>query len=246
MPGRGRPRKYVYPEVPEEPGYYVYEFWSEAGCLYVGRVGNSGPGSMYNRLAGHRTKPWWLHVAHIVVSAYASHEEIVDEEARRIFELEPLHNQVYAARCRKGHARRPHAERESAARDRRGNLGCAECQREWHRSPEFRAWQNEYRQRPEVKFRISEHWRSPEYKAWREEYRARPGVKEREDAYQAAYRQRPERIAQEQQRTRERDWQEDHQKRRWYKQQWAARTVRRPSSGQAALFLWRIASRRAL
>lgn len=225
---RGRPRRYDYPGVPEEPGYYVYEFWSIEKCLYVGRVGNSGPGSMYLRLAGHRSdKSWWPDISQIVVSSFGSHEEIVAEEQRRIYELQPLHNRMYAATCRKGHAKI------------RGERGCAECTREWQQSPEYRTWQREYKDRPEVKRRMSEHWRSAEYKAWRQEYRARPGVSEREDAYQAAYRERPERIAREQVRQRGRDYDEYNsrpevkaRKRRWAN----AKSGRIAAPGQAGLW----------
>lgn len=237
MRERGKQRKYVYPGVPEEPGYYVYELWSEDACLYVGRVGNSGPGRMYSRLGGHRSdKPWWPDVRQIVVSAYSSHEEVATEEPRRIYELQPLHNQTYAAKCKKGHARDPFTDRDTRDRDLRGGRGCAECERDWKASPQFKAWAEEYRRRPEVQRRMSEHWRSAEYKAWREEYRSRPGVKEREDAYQAEYRQQPERIAQEQQRARERDWTEFNIRAADRKRRWAANRNRRPAPGQAAMF----------
>ena len=89
----GRRREYPYPGVPAEPGYYVYELWAEDACLYVGRVGNNGPGSMRRRLNGHRSsQPWWPEVARIIVTTFAGHEEIVAAEARRISELRPLHN----------------------------------------------------------------------------------------------------------------------------------------------------------
>jgi len=96
-----RPRKVFYPGVPDELGYYVYELWSGLVCLYVGRVGNSGPGSMFKRLQGHRSgKPWWPDVTDITVTAFESHDEIAEEEPRRIFELQPVYNRMYAAKCR--------------------------------------------------------------------------------------------------------------------------------------------------
>jgi hypothetical protein len=237
MRKRGPQRKYVYPGVPDEPGYYVYELWAEDACLYVGRVGNSGPGRMYSRLAGHRAdKSWWSEVRQIVVSTYGSHEEIAAEEPRRIYELQPLHNQTYAAKCKKGHARDPFADRDTRSQDLRGGRGCAECDREWKASPAAKAWGEAYRQRPEVQRRMSEHWRSAEYKAWREEYRSRPGVQEHEDAYQASYRKQPERIAKEQERARGRDWQEFNARRADKKRRWVASKSRQPSPGQAGLF----------
>lgn len=83
-------------DVPEEFGYYVYELWGDAGCLYVGRVGNNGPGSVRKRLYGHsRDKSWWPEVTRTVVSRFASHEEIVVEEPRHIRDLRPVHNRQY-------------------------------------------------------------------------------------------------------------------------------------------------------
>jgi hypothetical protein len=84
-------------DVPEDYGYYVYELWGEAGCLYVGRVGNNGPGSVRKRFSGHRGKAsWWPEVTRAIVSRFASHEEIVAEEPRRIRDLRPAHNRQYA------------------------------------------------------------------------------------------------------------------------------------------------------
>jgi hypothetical protein len=242
-----RPRKVFYPGVPDELGYYVYELWSGLVCLYVGRVGNSGPGSMFKRLQGHRSgKPWWPDVTDITVTAFESHDEIAEEEPRRIFELQPVYNRVYAAKCRRGHAKPPFTKTD----DGRGGV-CAQCIEERQQSPEHKAWVRAYCQRPEVKARAVAHnreltesgyWQSEEYTAKRAEYMSRPEVREREQAYQAAYRNRPGRIAKELAR------ETGHARRRYYasrnalpevkdrKRRWALKASRRPGPGQAGLF----------
>src|SRR5215475_8874616 len=159
-------RRYMYPGVPEEPGYYVYELWTGLVCLYVGRVGNSGPGLMYRRLAGHRAaKSWWPDVTDIVVSAFGSHEAVAAEEPRRIFELQPVYNRTYAAKCKRGHAKPPFVKDGGY----NGDTGCRQCAEERLQSPEYLAWAAEYRQRPEVIARRREltesgYWRSAEFR----------------------------------------------------------------------------------
>lgn len=240
-----RRHKYNYPGVPEEPGYYVYELWAGLVCLYIGRVGNSGPCSMYNRLGGHRSsKPWWDDVTDIVVSKFESHEEIAAEEPRRIFEMQPVYNRTYAARCKRGHPR-PFVERE----DRFDRPGCEQCAEEWRNSPERKAWVREYGQRPEVKQRNAErrdflresgYWRSDEFKAAREEYKSRPEVRKHLEAYFAAYNRQPRRVASEQAREKGRKGyyakRESGAARRKYKKRWAWRQSRQPGPGQAGLF----------
>ena len=165
-------------DVPEDLGYYIYELWGSDGCLYVGRVGNNGPGSVRKRFNGHasdKSKSWWPQVTRAVVSKFTSHEEIVAEEPRRIWELRPRYNRQFAWLAETG---------------------------------------------------------TP----------VPADTSEREDAYQAAYRRKPERKQQEHSR-------EVGKARRSYygrrnalpavkqrKAQWARRTSRRPGPGQAGLF----------
>jgi hypothetical protein len=165
-------------DVPEEFGYYIYELWSDDVCLYVGRVGNNGPGSVRRRFKGHATdksKSWWPQVTRVVVSRFASHEEIVAEEPRRIQELRPVHNRQYA-------------------------------------------------------------WLA------KADVSVPSDTGEREDSYQAVYRQQP--VRKQQERARE----TGHARRTYYnsrnslpevkarKRRWALRTSRRPGPGQAGLF----------
>lgn len=133
-------RRISFPGVPDEPGYYVYELWADDVCLYVGRVGNSGPGLMRTRLLQHRSaKSWFGEVTRIVVSAFGGHEEIAAEEPRRIYELKPVHNRTYAAMCSKGHRRPFWANNYD-----RGT--CPECKA----GPEAQAYFQAYNRRPEI------------------------------------------------------------------------------------------------
>jgi len=161
-------------DVPEEFGYYVYEFWADDVCLYVGRVGNNGPGSVRRRFASHASasstsSAWWSQATRVLVSRFSSHEEIVAEEPRRIQELRPVHNRQFA----------------------------------WLAKVDAAVPAN---------------------------------TAEREDVYQAEYRQQPERKAREQQRARGRDWQEFNARAADRKKRWTASRVRRPSPGQTGLF----------
>lgn len=245
---RGPHRRYTYPGVPEEPGYYVYELWSGLVCLYVGRIGNSGPGLMYRRLASHRAdKPWWADVTEIMVSVFGSHEEVAAEEPRRIFELQPIYNRTYAARCRRGHLK-PQFVKDSQYD---GPTHCAQCADERLQSPEYKAWVREYNQRPEVVARNAErrreltesgYWRSEEFRAKRAEYKSRPEVREHLDTYFKIYNRRPERIASERAREAGGARRRYHDSRnalpevKARKRRWALRVSRAPGPGQAGLF----------
>jgi hypothetical protein len=80
-------------EIPVAPGYYVYRLWAGDACLYVGRVGDSGPRAPQPRLNHHRrVKPWWAEVTRIEVAAFPDHPSIVAEEGMQIVTLKPLHN----------------------------------------------------------------------------------------------------------------------------------------------------------
>jgi hypothetical protein len=110
-------------EIPTAPGYYVYRFWTADGtCLYVGRVGDSGPRSPQARLNNHRyTKTWWPDVAKIEVAELPDHPAVVAEEAEQIKALRPLHN-VRRANC--GHdLSLPGAVKSTG--------GCRECAKEY-------------------------------------------------------------------------------------------------------------------
>jgi hypothetical protein len=80
--------------IPTEPGYYVYRFWAaDETCLYVGRVGDSGPRPPQARLNYHRrNKAWWPDVARIEIAELPDHPAVVAEESRQIQALNPAHN----------------------------------------------------------------------------------------------------------------------------------------------------------
>lgn len=110
--------------IPSAPGYYVYQLWSGPTCLYVGRVGNSGPQRMLRRLGQHaRSQPWWPEVTRVKVETFATHEEIVATEQRLIGELGPVHNRQYSPICINGH--------DKSVVGVYGSGQCKGCCRQW-------------------------------------------------------------------------------------------------------------------
>lgn len=83
--------------IPTGPGYYVYRLWApDETCLYVGRVGDSGPRPPQPRLNNHRRqKAWWPDVARIEFAELPDHPAVVAEETRQIWELRPIYNTRY-------------------------------------------------------------------------------------------------------------------------------------------------------
>jgi len=151
---RPRSPKHSYPGVPQEPGYYVYELWADEVCLYVGRVGNSGPGSMYYRLKGHQSaKPWFCDVTRIVVSNLGSHDAIVAEEPRRIQALRPLYNKQWSGKLALPWQPDPQARKEAyfrAYNEQPGRIATERAREAGHGRQRYYATRNAL---PEVKVR---------------------------------------------------------------------------------------------
>ena len=118
--------------IPTKPGFYVYRFWAEDGtCLYVGRVGDSGPRPPQSRFAHHRRmKSWWPDVARIEVAELSAHALIVAEEEAQIKALRPVHN-VHRGNCQHDLSL-PGAVKLSGA--------CSKCAKQYQNSPARRAY----------------------------------------------------------------------------------------------------------
>lgn len=67
--------------------HFVYEFWSEHECLYVGMT--SSPAA---RFTSHATKPWWYRVQRIEAVRYPGRDAARAAESARITELQPAYN----------------------------------------------------------------------------------------------------------------------------------------------------------
>jgi|SRR5208282_3393668 len=130
--------------IPTAVGYYVYRLWAGDGtCLYVGRIGDSGPRAPQPRLGHHRrNKTWWPDVAKIEVAELPDHPAIVAEEVEQIRALRPLHN-IQRGNC--GHDR----SLPGAVRPWSGN--CSECAREYDKKYQRSAARVAYRASPGVK-----------------------------------------------------------------------------------------------
>lgn len=126
--------------IPAEPGYYVYRLWDADGaCLYVGRIGDSGPAYVKRRFKQHRyDKPWWPEVARIDIATLVGHSEIITEERHQIHEFHPLHNKVLLDRCVRGHD-------VSQPESRDGAGACKQCTWEHNHSPARRQQNQAYK-----------------------------------------------------------------------------------------------------
>ena len=93
---------------------YVYELYAENGaCLYVGRTALLG-----TRLDQHGSKPYWLDVARIEVTAFPDYDAAKEAERARIQDLNPVHNKEHTDRFTRGETRKANRE----ARHARGEL----------------------------------------------------------------------------------------------------------------------------
>lgn len=68
--------------------HYVYQFWSDRACLYVGCTAQPS-----GRIAHHASvQPWWRKVTHFSAEVHPDKETARNAEAALIHELQPEWN----------------------------------------------------------------------------------------------------------------------------------------------------------
>lgn len=152
-------------EIPRTPGYYVYRLWAEDICLYVGRVGDSGPRLPRPRFRNHRrTKPWWGQVTRIEVAQLPDHPAMVTEEFRQIYLLQPPHN-VHGRTCE-------HDLSQPGAINAVGR--CLKCTKRYQAGPGAKATQQAYEIQRKPEKRLYDRARQPLHNAAKRRRRRAP------------------------------------------------------------------------
>jgi len=165
--------------IPVKRGYFVYRYWLEEKCLYVGAVGVTrvGAASLINRLGRHaRERSLWNEEAdRIDYAVLSSQEEAKSEETAQIKFLSPRYN-FDLNRCRKGlHDIRFPESRISTGKDSYGT--CRECYNE-RMTPYLRQWKKDHpddvkRHQETQQQRLGEEEWKRRHNKWSAEWRAR-------------------------------------------------------------------------
>lgn len=91
----------------ENRPHFVYQFWAEDRCLYVGMTASPS-----GRIAPHAQTEWWAQVVHFEADVLPDRETARQREADLIRDLQPHHNFQ-------------HAEVAAGSRSGRGSGGVA-------------------------------------------------------------------------------------------------------------------------
>ncbi|WP_107768498.1 GIY-YIG nuclease family protein [Nocardioides terrigena] len=91
------PRSAAHFRLKDKP-HYVYQFWSDTTCLYVGCTAQPA-----GRIASHASKqPWWRKVTHFSADVHPDKETGLIAEAALIHELQPEWNWLHTEKVALG------------------------------------------------------------------------------------------------------------------------------------------------